>query len=64
VPATGERTPERVNRRNGYRERDWDTRVGTMELAIPKDSHVCRSPVESFERRAGFQLPPPKGKTN
>ncbi len=32
----GERTPERVNRRNGYRERDWDTRVGTIELAVPK----------------------------
>ena len=32
----GERTPERVNIRNGYRERDWDTRVGTIELAIPK----------------------------
>src|SRR5438105_5595068 len=32
----GERSPERVNRRNGYRERDWDTRVGSIELAIPK----------------------------
>jgi transposase-like protein len=32
----GERTPERVNRRNGYRERDWDTRVGLIELAVPK----------------------------
>jgi putative transposase len=32
----GERTPERLNRRNGYRERDWDTRVGTIELAVPK----------------------------
>jgi transposase-like protein len=32
----GERTPERVNRRNGYREREWDTRVGTIELALPK----------------------------
>jgi hypothetical protein len=32
----GERSPERVNRRNGYRERDWDTRVGTIELALPK----------------------------
>jgi putative transposase len=32
----GERSPERVNVRNGYRERDWDTRVGTIELAIPK----------------------------
>jgi transposase-like protein len=32
----GERSPERVNIRNGYRERRWDTRVGTIELAIPK----------------------------
>jgi putative transposase len=34
--AYGERSPERVNIRNGYRERAWDTRVGTIELAIPK----------------------------
>src|SRR5712692_2458617 len=32
----GERSPDRVNRRNGTRERDFDTRVGTMELKIPK----------------------------
>jgi putative transposase len=32
----GERSPDRVNIRNGYRERAWDTRVGTIELAIPK----------------------------
>ncbi len=32
----GERSPERVNRRNGYRDRDWDTRVGSIELAVPK----------------------------
>lgn len=32
----GERSGERVNRRNGYRPREWDTRVGTVELAIPK----------------------------
>src|SRR5205823_6762331 len=32
----GERTPERLNRRNGYRERDWVTRVGTIELAVAK----------------------------
>ena len=31
-----ERTPERTNVRNGYRVRDWDTRVGTIDLAIPK----------------------------
>jgi putative transposase len=32
----GERSADRVNRRNGYRERRLDTRVGTLELAIPK----------------------------
>jgi len=32
----GERSSERVNRRNGYRERDWDTRVGSIELAVPR----------------------------
>jgi transposase-like protein len=32
----GERTDERVNSRNGYRDRRWDTRVGTIDLAVPK----------------------------
>jgi len=32
----GERSPERVTQRNGYRARPWDTRVGTLELRIPK----------------------------
>ena len=33
----GERDPERrLTRRNGYRERRWDTRVGTVDLAIPR----------------------------
>ena len=32
----GERSDERINKRNGYRERRWDTRVGTIGLAIPK----------------------------
>jgi putative transposase len=31
-----ERSPERVAYRNGYRTRRWDTRVGTIELKIPK----------------------------
>lgn len=31
-----ERTEERTTQRNGYRHRPWDTRVGTLELAIPK----------------------------
>jgi putative transposase len=32
----GERSPERTNSRNGYRDRVWDTRAGTVELKIPK----------------------------
>jgi transposase-like protein len=32
----GERSPDRVTSRNGYRAREWDTRAGTVELAIPK----------------------------
>jgi putative transposase len=30
------RTPERTGQRNGYREREWDTRVGTIELRVPR----------------------------
>ncbi len=43
VPA-GARSPERLNHRNGYRERAWDTRAGRIDLAIPK-------------RRKGSSLP-------
>jgi transposase-like protein len=31
-----ERTPERTGQRNGYRERQWDTRVGTIPLRVPR----------------------------
>jgi putative transposase len=32
----GERSADRVNSRNGYRHRDFDTRAGTIDLAVPK----------------------------
>lgn len=34
--AYGEKNPLRTAQRNGYRERDWETRAGTVELRIPK----------------------------
>ena len=34
--AYGEKSPMRRAQRNGYRERDWETRAGTVELRIPK----------------------------
>ena len=32
----GQRSDERSNSRNGYRHRQWDTRAGSVDLAIPK----------------------------
>ena len=31
-----ERSAERMNRRNGYRSRAWETRAGTVDVKIPK----------------------------
>ncbi|MEU8804051.1 IS256 family transposase [Spirillospora sp. NPDC048819] len=47
----GQRSDERVNRRNGYRLRDWDTRAGTVELAIPKLRSGSYFPEWLLERR-------------
>ncbi|QKW33685.1 IS256 family transposase [Actinomadura sp. NAK00032] len=47
----GTRSEDRVNRRNGYRVRDWDTRAGTVELAIPKLRSGSYFPEWLLERR-------------
>ena len=48
----GGRTDDRVNSRNGYRARDWDTRAGTMEVAIPKLRSGWYFPDWLLERRS------------
>ncbi len=47
----GERSAERRNTRNGYRRRGWDTRVGTIDLAIPKLRSGSYFPDWLLERR-------------
>ena len=47
----GERSAERTNTRNGYRRRDWDTRAGTVDLAIPKLRQGSYFPDWLLERR-------------
>ena len=48
-----ERSSERVAHRNGYRTRTWDTRVGTIELKIPKVSAGAYFPSLLEPRRRG-----------
>ena len=47
----GERSGERTNTRNGYRRREWDTRAGSISLAIPKLRHGSYFPDWLLERR-------------
>ena len=47
----GERSDERVNSRNGYRHRDLDTRVGTLDVAVPKLRTGSLYPDWLLERR-------------
>lgn len=49
--AYGTVTEERVNRRNGYRHRDFDTRTGTIDVAIPKLRQGTYFPDWLLERR-------------
>src|SRR3954449_1820697 len=47
----GVASPDRVNRRNGYRHRDLDTRVGTLDVAVPKLREGSYFPDWLLERR-------------
>jgi transposase-like protein len=49
--AHGERSEQRVNQRNGYRHRDFDTRAGTLDVAIPKLRSGSYFPDWLLERR-------------
>lgn len=50
-----ERSEERADQRNGYRTRQWDTRVGSMELSIPRLRHASYLPSFLEPRRATEQ---------
>src|SRR3954463_1372795 len=54
----GERRRGRLNSRNGYRTRTWDTQVGTIDLAIPKLRHGTYFPewLLDPQRRAEREL--------
>jgi transposase-like protein len=49
--AYGRPSPERVNIRNGYRHREFDTRAGTLDVAIPKLRSGSYFPDRLLERR-------------
>jgi len=40
----GEKSAERLAQRNGYRERDWQTRAGSMALRPPRAKPVSQRP--------------------
>ncbi len=49
--AYGQASPERTTRRNGYRHRDFDTRAGTLDVAVPKLRTGSYFPEWLLERR-------------
>src|SRR4249920_2174542 len=53
--ALGEKSPERLVQRNGYRDRMWETRAGSVELRIPKLRRVVlpRVPRAAADGREG-----------
>lgn len=51
VAAYGTISEDRVNRRNGYRHRDFDTRTGTIDVKIPKLRQGTYFPEWFLERR-------------
>lgn len=59
MPTVGAHTSERTNSRNGHRRRDWDTRAGTTELAVPSCGRThtsrtcCSSAGAMLHARAG-----------
>src|SRR5512146_2070896 len=59
-----EKSAERINSRNGYRERTWDTRAGSVELKIPKlrqGSYNTLVPGAAAYRREGAHRRDPGG---
>ena len=56
-----ERRSERVNQRNGYRERKLETRIGAMQLRIPKLRLGSYFPSFLEPRKASVRKPPPAG---
>ena len=54
--AYGERTEERENSRNGYRMRPWDTRVGSVDLAVPKLRKGVYSPESLLQPRRRAEM--------
>src|SRR4051812_17933103 len=50
-----ERTAARTGQRNGYREREWDTRVGTVELRVPRVRDGSSFPARFEPRRRAEQ---------